>query len=316
VASFLPQFYSAAKAIPPLIVVPYPPEDSTVAQVLIERRGGQVRIRTPRGAAEKRLAALARTNGIEAALAKQRQPLGEQLQKALRLNREPQRIECVDASHLAGEGMRVGMVVYEDGEPLKDAYRAYAFPELEGTADDYLALASWTKRRVESGEPWPDLILVDGGRGQLGAVGRALGEALESLGDTAPDIELASIAKAGRAAGELGDEVYRPNRKNPLPLKAGSTELLFLQRMRDAAHRFIIGRQRKGRSKKALASELTNLPGVGPKTAKLLWQHFDSLDAMRQASLEELAALPGLGAKRAVKLHQALAGSGQASNGS
>jgi excinuclease ABC subunit C len=145
-------------------------------------------------------------------------------------------------------------------------------------------------------------MLVDGGRGQLASVERALTEA------GAPEtIELAAISKgATRAASELGDLVWRPGRKNPSNLRPGSSELLYLQRIRDAAHTFVIGRQRRARSKRAMQSRVEAISGVGPKTARLLWDRFGSLAAMAKATRDELAELPGIGVRRAATLHEAL----------
>jgi len=310
VSSFLAQYYTATRYIPPRIVTPCPlsnpdepesDEGDSVVQLLVERRGGLVILAEPRSLPEKELIETARKNAQQAIRPAERQPIAGLLARRLGLPAEPRRIECVDVSHLGGQGLRVGQVAYQDGEPLKDAYRLYAFPELEGTSDDYLALASWAKRRVESGEPWPDLALIDGGRGQLAAVERALAEAGR------PGLfELASIAKAGRSKGELEDLIFRPGRKNPLPLKPGSPELLFLQRLRDAAHDYVLGRQRQGRRRQALQSELLSLPGIGPKTARLLWERFDSLEAMLQAGPDEIKAIPGLGGKRAERILAAL----------
>ena len=120
-------------------------------------------------------------------------------------------------------------------------------------------------------------------------------------------VPLASIAKGvSRRAGELGDVVFRPGRKNPLNLRPGSPELLFLQHVRDTAHRFVISRLRRHKRAAQLSSDLGNLPGIGPKTARLLWDHFDSVQAMTQARIEDLAALPGFGPKKAAALHAAL----------
>lgn len=312
VASLLVQFYGQSKDIPPRILVPYAVEDNAVAQVLSDRRGSPVRLAEPHSGDEKALSELARRNARSALERTASTSITELLQRALRLRCEPERIECVDVSHLGGTGVRVGQVVFHNGQPMKDAYRVYRLAEAEGTSDDYLALATWAKRRLESGPPWPDLVLIDGGKGQLSAVERALAEAgLPDVLDGCDGFELASIAKGEtRAAGELGDSIFRPGRKNPLNLKQGGPELLFLQRMRDAAHNFVIGRQRKSRAKQVLSSELTRLPGIGPKTARLLWDRFDSLDAMRAASVDELAGIPGLGKKKAEKIAEALAGLG------
>jgi excinuclease ABC subunit C len=143
--------------------------------------------------------------------------------------------------------------------------------------------------------------LIDGGKGQLGAVERAMAE------NGLAHVPLAAIAKGeSRRAGELGDVVFRPGRKNPLSLKPGSPALLFLQHVRDTAHRFVISRLRRHKRTAQLVSNLDNLPGVGPKTARLLWEHFDSVQAMADATVEDLAALPGLGPKKAAALHSRL----------
>jgi excinuclease ABC subunit C len=298
--SFLVQFYGPEQFIPERIVLPVGLKNPHVVAVLTERRGGAVRLAAARGADEKRLVEMAAANAREA-MQRSEPDAFELLGGALGLPRPPERIEAVDVSHLSGQGTVVGMVVFEQGRPLKSAYRAYAFPDLEGSRDDYLALSRWAERRVGSGPPWPDLVLVDGGLGQLSAVNRALDEA-----GVAPSWPLVGIVKTGRRAGELDDRIFLPGRRNPLPLKPGSLELLFLQRLRDAAHRFALSRQRRGRKKTTLDSRLSNLKGIGPKTAKLLWEHFPDIKAMHRATVDDLTALPGMGVKRATRLHEAL----------
>jgi excinuclease ABC subunit C len=200
--------------------------------------------------------------------------------------------------------MCVGRVVFEDERPLKKDYRIYAFPELEGAGDDYRALAGFLVRRLAAGPPWPDLLLVDGGKGQL----RALERVFKDQGKEVL-FPLAAIAKGEtRRAGELGDRIFLPGRKNPLPLKPGSPELLFLQKIRDTAHRFVISRQRRSRKRTTLDSPLESLPGIGPMLARQLWTHFGSLAAMKRAGVEEIQALPGIGAKKAAAIAQGLAG--------
>jgi excinuclease ABC subunit C len=123
-----------------------------------------------------------------------------------------------------------------------------------------------------------------------------------------PAIELAALAKGEtRRAGELGDRLFRPGRKNPVDLAPGSAELLFLQSVRDAAHRFVLSRQRTARKKTALKSAVLDLPGVGPALARKLWDRFGSLEGLRAASLEDLRSVPGLGSKKAEAVLQALA---------
>ncbi len=301
--SFLTQFYRPERFIPPAVLLPQRLTQlmeehlSATAAVLAERRGEPVRIGVPRTRDEHSLVEMAATNAARAvreASTVHEEQMPALLGRKLHLGREIGRIEAVDVSHLGGTGMRVGMVVYEESRFKKEDYRAYALDELEGSADDYAALARWVERRISSGEPWPDLVLIDGGKGQLAAVERAMAQA-----GMANLWEIASIVKSGRSKNAKDDLIFRPGRKNPLPLKPGSPELLFLQRLRDAVHDFIIGRQRAVRKKKAMKSEILALPGVGPKIAKLLWDKFGSTSAMRLATLEDVLAIPGLGAKKA-----------------
>lgn len=327
--SFLGQYYAQATP-PPRILLPWmPPDDMDEAregeaeddapapgeralleQTLGERRGAPVRIVAPRNAADNRLIDVAQSNAREEARrreSRQETPILERLARALNLPAPPRRIECVDVSHTGGRQTRVGLVVFEDGRAQPPDYRAYAMPD---GGDDYGTLHDWMARRLESGPPWPDLLLVDGGRGQLAAVGRALAEAgQDGL------FALAGIAKArderghaDRRAGNVSDRIFVPNRTNPLPLREGSPELLFLQHVRDTTHRFAIGRHRKARGGAALSGELMRLPGIGPATARLLWERFGSVEAMRAADEKELQTLPGIGKTRAALLRAKLQG--------
>jgi len=306
--SFISQFYGPDRFIPSRIIVPAALDTEALGETLAERREGSVRIAAAATAQEKHLVEIARKVARRAREDKERISL--LLQRVLKLPEEPARIECIDASHLGGEGMRVGMIVFEHGRRIKEDSRVYTFPELEGTGDDYAALASWVSRRLESGPPWPDLLLIDGGLGQLATVQRILEE--EGAED---GWELASIAKGPtRRAGEMEDRIFRPGRKNHMPLKPGSPELMFLQRVRDEAHRFVIGRQRRSRKKRMLDSELLSMPGIGQKTARILWDRFGSLAAMQAAGIAEIEALPGIGRKRAEKIHAQLADMHQPGN--
>lgn len=300
--SFLMQYYSAERFIPGRIVTPFGSLDPALEEVLADMRGGRVSVNKARGDQERRLVDIATANAKAHAIRQRRtNPTPAELAASLGVAGEVERIECVDASHIQGEGMRVGKVVFVDGREEKSAYRVYSFPGLEGTADDYLALASFVARRVKSGPPWPDLLLIDGGKGQLGAVERAMAE------NGLADVPLAAIAKGeSRRAGELGDVIFRPGRKNPLNLKSGSPELLFFQHVRDTAHRFVISHLRRHKRAAQLSSDLDNLPGVGPKTARLLWEYFDSIEAMTKATAEDLARLPGFGPRKAAALHSRL----------
>lgn len=336
---FLSQFYGPGRFVPARVLIPWAFEDvalghgvdgsgegesgdddrpealsAAMAERLSELRGGTVRIAPPRNPMERKLVGMAAANAREDAVKRMERPetpVLDRVGRLMKLPGAPERIEAVDVSHTSGQDTRVGVVVYENGSPRKDAWREYAFPEPETPGDDYGVLAEWVGRRIESGPPWPDLLLIDGGRGQLSAVERAMREAgCEGLWP------LASIAKARegertiRRKGDVEDHIFLPGRVNPLPLKAGSPELLFLQQVRDAVHRYVIGRHRRARRKSVLSSELMRLPGLGPKTARLLWDHFGSPEAMAAASLEDIMNVPGLGRKKAAALHEALKGLG------
>lgn len=303
VSSFLMQFYRAERFVPGRIVTALGCDDQSLAEILTEMRGSPVSLHKARGDQERRLVDIAQANARAQAIQRcQETRNGHTLAQALGQDTDIERIECVDISHLQGEGTRAGLVVFDHGYPEKSAYRLYTFPDLEGLADDYLALARFTARRLKSGPPWPDLLLIDGGKGQLASVERALNDAGQ------PNLfALAAIAQSGsKRAGKLDDQVFVPGRKNPLALKPGSPELLFLQQIRDTAHRFVLTKLRQHKRGSQLASDLESLPGVGPKTAKLLWKHFSSTTAMGQATVEDLASLPGFGPKKAQNLHMAL----------
>lgn len=319
--TFINQFYTQAQP-PPKILLPWLPkenfgdeegeeseDDRTILeQALSEKRGVPVHIVTPKTPEETQLIDLARANAREEARRRlNRNPavLLEKVGAALGLPNPPKRIECVDVSHISGTQTRVGMVVYEDGKPARSEYRVYAMPD---SADDYATLYAWVARRIESGPPWPDLLLIDGGRGQLASVVKAF----ETAGQPGL-IPLASIAKArdekghaDRRAGNVADRIFIPGRANPLPLKEGSPELLLLQQIRDATHQFAIQSHRKARRSAAFSGEIMRLPGVGPATARLLWDKFGSLEAILNAEEKDLETIPGIGAKKAKLIRQKL----------
>ena len=283
---------------------------AALEQSLSDMRGGPVRIAVPRSAEENSLVDMAAANARQEALRRRENPLDEKLAAALHLSAPPERIECVDVSHTGGRQTRVGLVVFEKGQPRKQDWRNYAMPDSD---DDYATLAAWVPRRLQSGPPWPDLLLIDGGKGQLATVGRALQEAGQG-----GLFALAAITKArdeaghtDRRAGNVADRIFLPGRANPLPLREGAPELLFLQLIRDHTHRFALGRHRKARGKAALSGELLRLPGIGPATARLLWQHFGSTENMVKASQTDLEQLPGIGQAKAAALWQKLQGLGK-----
>jgi excinuclease ABC subunit C len=312
-ASFVAQYYGNVLP-PPRVVIPFMPKPSDgeeeqdaghgmalQEQVLSQRRDGPVRIGLPRDVTDERLVTLALANAREAVRCRE-DPMGGVLARLLGRKEPVRRIECVDVSHTGGVQTRVGMVVFEHGRPCKADYRIYAMPDSE---DDCATLHAWVARRQASGPPWPDLLLVDGGRGQLDAVRRGLeGDVPFSLAAIAKARD--DLGRADRRAGNVSDRVFVPGRSNPLSIRDGSPELLFLQNVRDAAHRFAISRHRRARDGAALSGELQKLPGVGVATARLLWDRFGSVEAMRKATLEELQKLPGIGKAKAASLLERL----------
>lgn len=348
---FLTQFYSQDKDIPPRIVLPWAltPENTmqdnlenpaligalgaeyvlqeheedleSIAAILSEWRGANVRIVAARTKDDYQLVEMAKNNARETVYKRSDLGMDERLAALFKVQEPIRRIECVDVSHTSGTATKVGLVVYQDGKPHKSDYRVWNMENTHG--DDYLALSQWAKRRAEHGAPWPHLFLIDGGRGQVNTVHASFQEffSAQLIRDAQSfDLEegqlpfiLAGIAKArdeqghaDRRAGNLADRIFLPNRTNPLPFKEGSHELLFLQSIRDATHDFAIGRHRQARTKQGLDMQLLHLPHVGQETAKLLWEHFKSLEEMKKASVDELMQLPKVGRKKALQLWESL----------
>jgi excinuclease ABC subunit C len=237
---------------------------------------------------------------IEATLAELQQQLG--------LSRLPRRIEGYDISTHHGALSVGSRVVFADGQPLRAEYRRYRIREA-APGDDYACLREVMARRLAraESEPLPDLLLVDGGRGQL-AVLRA------ALADAGAEVDAISLAKerdeaspsprVKRSGGLKAERIFVPERKDPVSLPASSRALLLLQRVRDESHRFAIDFQRSLRSKAHLASVLEELPGIGPGKRSALLKHLGSLKAVREASVAELAAVPGVSARDAEMLHR------------
>jgi excinuclease ABC subunit C len=234
----------------------------------------------------------------------------EEIATRLGLEKLPQRMECFDISNLQGGSVVGSMVVFIDGQPAKEAYRRYEVTTLDGHADDYAALNEVLGRRLDrAGQEgiFPDLILVDGGRGQLGIL-----SGLMAAKGLAVPIEMASIAKArrekvaGNATLRSQERFFRPGDSAPILFPPGSAALRMLQRLRDEAHRFAITYHRQKRKTRLLSSQLEQIPGVGPKTRLELLRHFGSLRQLRAASEEELATAPGIGVKSARRIYEGL----------
>jgi excinuclease ABC subunit C len=214
----------------------------------------------------------------------------QRVKDSLSLSELPVTVECFDISNIQGNIAVASMVRFEDGKPARSKYRKYKIKTVFG-ANDYAMMCEVLQRRLKRAEQegWelPDLILIDGGKGQLNIVYEVLRELgfLNKAG-------LASIAK-GREEGDI-DKVYIPGRKDPVPLTKNSQELLFLMRVRDEAHRFAITYHKKLRAKKAFESQLDLIKGIGRRRRETLLKHFGSISAIREASIDEVSSIPGM----------------------
>jgi excinuclease ABC subunit C len=305
--SFVKQYYASASYIPPLVLLQHPVDEPVVlSEWLRQLRGGRVELQVPRRGAKKKLVDTAVENaaqGLKLAQAKEirveviSSGLRE-LKNRLRLPKIPRRIECYDISNIQGALAVGSMVVLEKGWPKPAHYRRFRIKTVAG-ADDYAMIQEVLRRRFKRGltgeSTWtaPDLVLIDGGKGQLNA---ALGVRQElGLGS----IPMVSLAKEN-------EEVFIPGDPQPVYIAKDSPALHILQRARDEAHRFAISYHRKLRHKEAIASVLDDIPGIGPKRKKALLKKFGSLEAIKEAPLEELSQTQGITLALAKKVKEEL----------
>jgi excinuclease ABC subunit C len=320
-SSFLGQYYAPehGRQIPREVLVPTPVEDeAALAELFAEQSGRKVALRAPRRGKLAELVGMAAANAdlglahrlearesLEVAL--------EELRERLKLGRLSRRIECYDVSTLHGTLSVASRVVFESGRPVKADYRRYRIREA-APDDDYACLREVMERRLAQaeGEPLPDLLMVDGGKGQLGVVALALRDAglsAECLGLAKERDEEGSgagsaSARVKRSGGLKAERIFRPGRKDPILLPPNSRGLLLLQRIRDESHRFAIEFQRALRSKVGLTSILEELPGIGPVKRRALLRQLGSLRAVRRASEAELAAVPRISARDAALIRR------------
>jgi len=301
-ASLLKQVYLNDPYVPAFIHVPVEFEDCAVlAEYLTEKRGRKVEIHTPQRGQKKAMLALVESNARHSfeqrfrVLKPSSTAIQEALRDALSLEKAPRRIECFDISHIQGTDKVASMVVWEDGKMKKADYRKFIIRTVEGN-DDFASMREVITRRYQrlrdENSPRPDLVLVDGGIGQL----HAAAGALESLGIT--DQPLASIAKREEWIYVYGQE------DEPVVLDKFSPVLHLVQMVRDEAHRFAVTFHRTRRNADRLRGELARVPGIGEKTASKLLRHFGSLERVREASEEDVAMVIGKAAAR--KLRAAL----------
>jgi excinuclease ABC subunit C len=290
--SAIQQYYAdGQRYVPREILVPSDiPDARLLEEWLSGRRGSQVRIRVPQRGEKVRLLEMVTRNARLAFDLEWRHPRSQSqeilrgLQDLLQLEVEPRRVECFDISNIQGSDIVASMVVFEDGLPKKSDYRKFRVRGIGGLPDDFASMREVVGRRyhrlLEEGKELPDLVLIDGGKGQLSAATEALAEL--GLGDQ----PVASLAKRE----EL---IFVPGREEPVALPRSSPVLQFVQRVRDEAHRFAIGFHRQTRSKRTLRSELDDIPGIGPIKRRKLLSRFGSLRGVRGASIEELTTAVG-----------------------
>ena len=305
---FLSQFYGGNRFIPNEIIIPVGIEGmEELSEWLSEKLGRKVAISVPERGVKASQIELAGRNALESFQRKHARELGEldlleRLKSSLHLQRLPGSIECFDISNTQGDLAVASLVRFEGGKPARGRYRTYRIKTVEGP-NDYAMMSEVLSRRLtradEEGWDAPDLVLIDGGKGQLNIAHRVLDE----LG-CAGEIGLASIAK-GRYEGE-SDKIYIYGRKNPIVFSRNSQVLFLLMRIRDEAHRFAITYHKKLRGKRAVSSALDGVPGIGAKRRKELIKRFGNLSGIREASVDEIAAVPGLNRKIAEDLKEKL----------
>jgi excinuclease ABC subunit C len=315
VGSFVRDLYMERQEVPPRILVPEVPADADLlTEWLSSRRGGPVAFAVPERGAKRKLMETVVHNAREhfqrhklkrASDFGARSRALSQLGTILGLEQAPLRIECYDISNLGTTDKVGSMVVFEDGLPKRSDYRRFEIKAVQGQ-DDFASMEEMLRRRFArlrqeqaEGEPRrrrfsypPALLVVDGGRGQLSVASKVLADA---------GLHIPAVGLAKRL-----EEVYFPDRPDPLLVPRGSEALFVLQHLRDEAHRFAITYHRQKRARRALASPLDDVPGVGPARKKALLKRFGSLARLARASVGEIAATPGVGPEVARAVHERL----------
>ncbi len=296
-SAFLRQYYEPLRFFPSSILLDRHLEDmESLEQSLKQRKKGRVHIHVPMRGEKKHLVDMALRNATEElekilTREKQDQVVLKMLQKLLGMDHLPLRMECFDNSNMAGQDPVSSMAVFTNGRPDKGAYRKYIVRDIP-FQDDYAYMFQTLERRFSKDEtqmPWPDLLVVDGGKGQLNMALSVLRE----LG-MEDRFAVAGLAKKDAEKGETADKIYLPGRSNPLNTSQAPKALFLLEQIRDEAHRFAITFQRKRREKRGITSGLDDIPGIGPQRKKMLLKTFQGIKNLRSASVEELCALPGI----------------------
>jgi len=315
-ADLLTQFYQGPRHIPDEIILPVALEDLEVrSELLAERRGRKVEIIVPQRGEKLRVLEMAMENARQSFAARRdnentREKMLEELRTRLHLRNSPKRIECYDISNLQGSMVVGSQVTFDEGEPDKNRYRRYRIRGFEGQ-DDFASLAEVLTRRAERARrenDYPDLWVIDGGKGQLNVALQVLRE--QGLIE---QIDCVSLAKQHvlndrmqKEVAKSEERVFLPNRKDPIVLPRNSTALFLLVRIRDEAHRFAITYNRELRRRARLRSVLDDIEGIGPVRRRALLRHFGSLKRIREASAEEIGQVKGLNRELASEIRRHL----------
>jgi excinuclease ABC subunit C len=316
-ADLLTQFYAGAHFLPDEVIVPVELDDAAVrAELLSERRGRKVEVLVPQRGDKVRLLEMATQNARQSFTSRRdnentREQMIEELRAKLHLRNSPKRIECYDISNLQGTMVVGSQATFDEGEPRKDLYRRYRIRTVVGQ-DDFASMYEVLNRRlrraVEENE-FPDLWVIDGGKGQLNVALEVLRE--HKLDD---QIDVVSLAKQhvlndsrARAVEKSDERVFLPKRKDPIVLPKNSTALFLLVRIRDEAHRFAITYNRELRRRARLRSVLDDIEGIGPVRRRALLRYFGSLRRIREASAEQLALVKGVNPELATAIRSHLA---------
>lgn len=299
---FIKQYYGDTNFIPKELLLPMESTDrDLLTEWFTQLKGQHVDVSVPQRGYKMDMIKMAHENA-ETFLEERRRQWQHQIDKTggavkklaeiLDLPRLPERMECFDISHTQGAETVASMVVFEGGKPAKKEYRRFKLKTTQGKPDDFKSMAEIMERRYgnETDWPMPDLIIIDGGKGQLNA---AL-PLIRAVGVT--DVPVISLAKRI-------EEVFVEGQSESIILSHHTPELQLLQQIRDEAHRFAITYHRKLRGKRNLESILDHIEGIGPKRRKALWAHFNSLEAMKEASIDELANVESMNYKTAETLY-------------
>ena len=300
---FIKQYYGASTFIPKELLLPMETEDRTLfSEWFSAMKGQQVDVSVPQRGYKKDLLRMAEENAHNFLNERRRQwqynldksgGAVKKLAEVLDLPRLPERMECFDISHTQGSETVASMVVFEGGRPAKKEYRRFKLKTVQGKPDDFKSMAEIMERRYGNERDWPlpDLIIIDGGKGQLNA---AL-PLIRKVGVS--DVPVISLAKRI-------EEVFVEGKSESIILSHHSPELQLLQQIRDEAHRFAITYHRKLRGKRNLESILDHIEGIGPKRRQALWKHFGTMEAIKAATVEELAAADGMNHKAAEAVYR------------